>query len=879
MANSEKITPLMKQYNEVKAQYPDTILLFRVGDFYETFGEDAVETSKILNIVLTKRSANGQDRLAGFPYHALDNYLPRFIQAGKRVAICEQMEDPKLAKGIVKRSVEEIVTPGISYESAVEQRSQNTFLCALHKKKNEYGVAFIDINTGDFFVSEGNELNIDKLIQNFMPKEIVIQRHYERELENILPNNILTKTYDDWVFSLDFAKDTLEDVFGVNSAKGFGIEDMPLATIAAGSALYYIRETNHKELSHICNISRIDNNDFVWMDKFTIRNLELVSSHNSNESTLYHILNRTQSNMGARLLQRWIVLPLKKKEDIEQRQKIVTSLIYNDELRKVMKESLQQIGDMERIISRLSFHRITPNELYHFTDILFAIEKLKDFIASLDKDKELYPILDDCKEMREFVLKAISPDAPNNINKGNAIKQGFNAELDNYRDITTNSQSILDEICTTESAKTNIPSLKIGFNNVFGYYLEVTNTHKDKVPENWTRKQTLANAERYITPELKEIESAMLSAQENISALENRLYHEVIEECKTYIERLHSSAVELSVLDCLLSFAIVAMDNGYTRPEIMESDILHIAQGRHPVIEKMLPKGEEYIANDVYLDTTTQQIVIITGPNMSGKSAYLRQTALIVIMAQIGSYVPARRSQIGLVDKIFTRVGASDNIASGESTFMVEMNETASILNNLSPHSLILLDEIGRGTSTYDGVSIAWGIASYLHNHKHRAKVLFATHYHELIAMEQNFERIKNYHITVKELGSKIIFIRKIAKGGSSQSFGIHVARLAGVPKEVLSIANDMLTSLEESRSDSLQLGINEGENSNKSRKKEQNERKKQAIESFQTSFIQLNDPILEEIKDDILNTDIENLTPIQALNKLNDIKKIIQKV
>ncbi len=879
MAKADKITPLMKQYNEMKAQYPDAILLFRVGDFYETFGDDAVQTSKILNIVLTKRSGAGQERLAGFPYHALETYLPRFIQAGKRVAICEQIEDPKLAKGIVKRSVEEIVTPGISYDSAIDQHNQNNFLCAIHKKKDSYGIAFVDINTGDFFVSEGQESGIDKLMQNFVPKEVVIQRHNERELERILPKNILTKSYDDWVFSLDFARDILEDVFGVSSAKGFGIEDMPLATIAAGSALHYIRETNHNELSHICNISRIDNNDYVWMDKFTIRNLELVSSHNSPDSTLFHVLNRTQTNMGARLLQRWIVLPLKQKSEIEKRQKTVTSLIYNDELREMMQECLQQIGDMERIVSRLSVHRINPNELYHFTDILAAIEKLKNYISLMDKDKELYPILDDCKEMKTYILNAINPDAPNNIAKGNAIKSGFNAELDNYRDITYNSQSILDEICEAEIKNTNIPSLKIGFNNVFGYYLEVTNTHKDKVPQSWERKQTLANAERYITQELKEIESSMLSAQENISSLENRLYHEVIEECKTYISRLHSSAVELSVLDCLLSFAIVAMDNGYTRPEIMESDILHISQGRHPVIEKMLPKGEEYVANDVYLDTTTQQIMIITGPNMSGKSAYLRQTALIVLMAQIGSYVPAKRSSIGLVDKIFTRVGATDNISSGESTFMVEMNETASILNNVSPHSLILLDEIGRGTSTYDGVSIAWGIASYLHNHKHRAKVLFATHYHELIAMEQSFDRIKNYHITVKELGTKIIFIRKIAKGGSSQSFGIHVARLAGVPREVLATANDMLESLEESRSDSLQLGIDEGENTNKKQKKTIKERKQQVIDSFQTSFIKLNDPILEQIKDDILNTDIENLTPIQALNKLNDIKKIIQKV
>lgn len=608
------------------------------------------------------------------------------------------------------------------------------------------------------------------------------------------------------------------------------------------------------------------------MDRFTIRNLELIHSANSDKSTLFHILNKTQSNMGARLLQRWIVLPLKDKAAVEKRQKVVTSLIYNDGLRETMQQSLQQIGDMERAISRLSFHRINPDELYGFTRILTAIESLKNAVSALETDRDLFPVLDDCTQMRDYIFSAIDEQAPNNISKGNTIKTGFNAELDNYRNLLSNSQAVLEEIRSDEAQKTGITTLKVGFNNVYGYYLEVTNSHKDKVPSDWQRKQTLTNAERYITAELKEIESSMLSAQENISALETRLYHEVIEECISHIDRLNKTARDLALLDCLLSFAIVASDNGYTRPDIVESDILHISNGRHPVIEKMLPPGEDYISNDVYLDSTTQQIVIITGPNMSGKSAYLRQTALIVLMAQIGSYVPAKRAQIGIVDKIFSRVGASDNIASGESTFMVEMNETASILNNLSAHSLILLDEIGRGTSTYDGVSIAWGIASYLHNHKNRAKVLFATHYHELIAMEQHFDRIKNYHISVKELGSKIIFIRKIAKGGSSQSFGLHVAKLAGVPKEVLSIADEMLSSLEESRQDSIQLGIEEGEKSLKNKKKHQET-------SIQTSFIQLNDPLLEEIRDDILNTDIENLTPVQALNKLNEIKKIIQKL
>ncbi len=875
MAKREKITPMMRQFNEFKAKYPDSILLFRVGDFYETFGQDAVETSKILNIVLTKRGTANADHLAGFPYHALDTYLPRFMRAGKRVAICEQIEDPRFAKGIVKRNVEEIITPGISYTTMGTQ-TDNSFLCAIHKKKDDFGIAFVDINTGDFFVSEGKVNDIDKLLQNFSPKEIVLQRQIERDLQNILPKNVLTKTYDDWVFSLDFAQGVLEDSFGVSSVKGFGVEDMPLAIIAAGATLYYIKETNHKELAHICNIARIDNGKFVWMDKFTIKNLEILHSFNSEQSTLYYTLNKTQTNMGARQLQRWLVLPLKDKQAIEKRQKLVTCLIYNDDLRESMQNALKEIGDMERIISRLSVHRINPQELYHFTNILKSIRELKNKISSLEKDKELFPILNDCYKMRDYIIKSINANAPNNINKGNVIKRGFNEELDNYKDITANSQTILDKICSEQALKTGISSLRIGFNNVFGYYLEVTNTHKDKVPYDWERKQTLTNAERYITPELKEIESKMLSAQENISALETRLYHEVIEECKTYIQSLHNTAKELARLDVLLAFALVALENGYTRPEILQNDILHISAGRHPVIEKMLPQGEEYVANDVYLDTTTQQIIIITGPNMSGKSAYLRQTALIVIMAQIGSYVPAKHAQIGIVDKIFTRVGASDNIASGESTFMVEMNETASILNNISSHSLVLLDEIGRGTSTYDGVSIAWGIANYLHNHKNRAKVLFATHYHELIAMEKHFERIKNYHITVKELGSKILFIRKIARGGSSKSFGLHVARLAGMPKQVLSVADKMLQGLEEKRSDTLQSDMQE--NDKKGTQKEKNTAKEERFDGFQTSFIQLNDPLLEQIKDEILNTDIENLTPIKALNKLSEIKAIVEK-
>ncbi|MCF0211050.1 MAG: DNA mismatch repair protein MutS [Bacteroidales bacterium] len=874
---TKALTPLMKQYNDMKAKYPDALLLYRVGDFYETFGEDAVETSKILDIVLTKRSGQGQDHLAGFPFHALDSYLPKLIKAGKRVAICEQIEDPKTAKGIVKRGITEIVTPSISY--GADNGKENNFLCAIHKKKEDYGIALIDIRTGEFYVSQGNRDDIEKLLQNFLPKEVVLQRHYERELTELFKEKIITKTYDDWVFSEQFAQDTLSSLYDVNSMKGFGIADLPYAIIAAGAAIYYIQETNHTELSHICNISRIDNSNYVWLDRFTIRNLELVSSASSEEATLYNVLNKTQSNMGARMLRRWIILPLKNKQGIEERQKIVTSLIYNDSFRELLCEKIKRIGDMERVISKLSFHRIQPDELYHITNILSEIEDIRLAIEQLGDDSVLFPCLDSCLELKNHILQSINENAPNNIAKGNAIKTGCNKELDEYRNIAFNSQQVLDNICKTECESTGISSLKVGFNNVFGYYLEVTNTHKDKVPDTWQRKQTLANAERYITPELKDIETKILFAQDNISSLETRLYHEVLEECMPFIDRLTSSAVALARLDCLLSFALCALDNSYVRPMILETDILHISKGRHPVIEKMLPLSEEYIANDVYLDTTTQQIMIITGPNMSGKSAYLRQTALIVLMAQIGSYVPAKSAEIGIVDKIFTRVGASDNIASGESTFMVEMNETASILNNLSSHSLILLDEIGRGTSTYDGVSLAWAIAAYLHDNKNRAKVLFATHYHELIDMEQQYDRIKNYHVAVKELGSKIIFIRTIEKGGSEKSFGIHVAKLAGMPKNVLSLATEILHKLEEKAEDSNNGKNKTAEKINKTAKEKIKTAEKSHEIAFQTSFIQLDDPILLEIKEDLLNLDIENLTPIQALNKLNEIKNLVKKV
>jgi DNA mismatch repair protein MutS len=871
-------TPMMKQYNEIKAKYPDTILLYRIGDFYETFGDDAILTSKILGIILTKRSGGEKDSLAGFPYHALDTYLPKFLKAGKRVAVCEQVEDPRLAKGIVKREIKEIITPSISYNDNAINGNENNYLVAIHKDKEEYGIAFIDISTGEFLVSQGKKDDIDKLIQNFSCKEAVVQRKYERDFIEEYGDEVLLKTYDDWVFTMDFAQDTLSKVFEIQSLKGFGIEDLPLAIIAAGSAIHYIQETNHTQLSHICNIARIDNSSYVWLDKFTIRNLELISSVNGKDTTLYHVINKTQSNMGARLLQRWILLPLKNKEDIERRQNIVSLLLYDDELNNSFKEKIKEIGDMERIISKLSFHRIQPNELFNMTNILQQVKKMEEEINNMKSSSSIFPKIDCCQEMLDYILKTISPNAPNNINKGNAIKQGFNEELDYYRNLAYNSQSVLDDIQKRETEKTGISSLKVGFNNVFGYYLEVTNTHKDKVPDSWIRKQTLTNAERYITPELKEVETKILSAQEKISEIENNLYFQVIDNCLPYIKRLQLTAQSIAQIDCLLSFAIVANENNYIKPTLLSSDILHINKGRHPVIEKMLNVGEEYVANDVYLDSTTQQIMIITGPNMSGKSAYLRQTALIVILAQIGSFIPAKSAEIGLVDKIFTRVGASDNISSGESTFMVEMNETASILNNLSPHSLILLDEIGRGTSTYDGLSIAWAIVAFLHDNKFKAKVLFATHYHELIQMENKFPRIKNYHVTVKEIGSKIIFIRTIAKGGSSQSFGIHVAKLAGFPRQVLRLADEILATLEAKEKNKEKNDKNEDLLEKNKAIFSQN-KEKNSVKAIQTSFIQLNDPILLEIKDEILKLDIENITPVEALNKLNDIKKLVENI
>lgn len=859
-------TPLMKQYNSLKEQYPDTILLFRVGDFYETFGQDAIATSQILGITLTKRGGGDENELAGFPFHAIDTYLPKFLRSGKRVAICEQLEDPKSVKGLVKRGVTEVVTPSMSYNDKTDDGASNNYLCGIHYGKLFVGIAFVDISTGEFFISRGEKSEADKLFQSLSPRELVIQKKYLREFQKDHKENIYIKTYEDWVFNSDYANEILTEHFGTKSLKGFGVEECKEGIIAAAAALTYMKETLHTQISHISQISTIKSSNYLWLDKFTIRNLELISSPNENGKTLLSILNRTQSNMGLRMLQRWIVLPLLDIEQIEHRQNIVKSFIDNDTLSLNTSESLRTIGDLERVISRVAFGRIQPSELLNLKFIIREIGKLKkDFSETGSKFlKTEAERLNPCFDLEQYLEKYISSDAPNNIAKGGAIAQGVDSELDSLRELAFNSRQVLEQLKNDECEKTGISSLKIGYNNVFGYYLEVTNTHKDKVPQEWIRKQTLANAERYITEELKELENKIITAQDRISQIENRIYNEVLAKTIQYINSLKANAHILASMDCLLSFAQIAIENNYVRPKLTEQTNITIKDGRHPVIEKSLSAGEQYISNDVYLDRDSQQICIITGPNMSGKSAYLRQTALITLMAQIGSWVPAKMAEIGIVDKIFTRVGASDNISSGESTFMVEMNEAACILNNISERSLILLDEIGRGTSTYDGVSIAWAIASYLHDNRCKPKTLFATHYHELIDMENQYARIKNYHVKVKESGKEVIFLRKIDKGGSEQSFGIHVAKLAGMPRKVVEEAEYMLSQLENKATKAQKVAKKADSSSSK---------------GLQLSFIQLDDPVLSEIKDTILEVDIENLTPIESLNKLYEIKKKLEKV
>lgn len=874
MASAEKErqdveTPLMKQYYSFKSRYPEALLLFRVGDFYETFGEDAIKTSEILGIVLTKRgkSASTATELAGFPHHALDTYLPKLVKAGQKVAICEQLEDPKLTKKIVKRGITELVTPGVTYDDNVLEQKENNFLASVHVEERESGVAFLDISTGEFYLTQGNNDYIDKLLQSFNPSEVLCQRNKRKMfIENFSDKHYLT-VFDDWVFTDDYANDILTRHFKTNSLKGFGVSDSPKGVIAAGAAIHYLHETQHDKIGHITSLSRIDQGQFVWLDKFTIRNLELLHSSNANAKTLIDVIDKTTSPMGSRLMRRWISLPLKNKEQINSRYEIVDYFVNHNNIISDFQDTIRQIGDIERLISKVSLLRVNPRELMQVARALDYIETIKKlcFESGYQPLMNYAEQLNICESIRQRIKKVLNPEAPALLSKGNFINDGVDEELDALRKLSHSGREYLMDIQKREVTATGISSLKVGYNNVFGYYLEVTNIHKDKVPAGWIRKQTLANAERYITEELKEYEQKILGADEKIQAIEERLYMELVNAAGEYVAPIQLDASLIAKIDCLLSFANVAVNNNYIKPDIDDSYVIDIKEGRHPVIEQMMPIGEQYISNDVYLDREKQQIIIITGPNMSGKSALLRQTALIVLLAQIGCFVPASSARIGMVDKIFTRVGASDNISSGESTFMVEMNETASILNNISNRSLVLLDEIGRGTSTYDGISIAWAITEYLHEHPQcRAKVLFATHYHELIEMEASFKRIRNYHVSVKEMDDKVIFLRKLRKGGSAHSFGIHVASMAGMPRKVIDRADALLTMLEKSHSH---------ETMNKAVKKSDR------CDEMQLSFIQLDDPLLLQIKEDILNTNIDTLTPVEALMKLNEIKKLLSKV
>ncbi len=857
-------TPLMKQYNAIKSKYPDALLLFRVGDFYETFGEDAKKTAKILDIVLTKR-ANGSASyidLAGFPYHALDTYLPKLVRAGHRVAICDQLEDPKLTKKIVKRGVTELVTPGVSYNDNVLEKKSNNFLAAIHLQEKISGISFLDISTGEFFVAEGKNDYIDKLIQGFKPSEIILQKNKKQDFEAFFGKDYYINYFEDWVFSTDFAIDLLNKQFGTASLKGFGIEEMQRGVIAAGAALHYLAETHHDKLGHICSVSRIEQEKYVWLDKFTIKNLELIHSANESGISLLQVIDNTLTPMGSRLLKRWIVLPLKEKNAIIQRHENVNALIEETKLRNVLEKKLPDIGDLERLASKIAIGKINPREFLHIARALQLLEDIKNSLEQIDNPslKHFTDRINLCENIRDKIKKTIKEEAPAILNKGNLIAENISEELDELRKIAFSGKDYIAQIQKRESEKTGIPSLKVGYNNVFGYYLEVTNTHKDKVPDSWHRKQTLTNAERYITEELKEYEEKVISAEDKILQLEIEIYQNLLIEASAFVIQIQENAIVLGQLDCLLNFALIARRNKYIRPEIDNSLIIDIQNGRHPVIEQQLGHDEDYVPNDVYLDNQQQQLLMITGPNMSGKSAFLRQTALICLLAQIGSYVPAKSARIGVVDKIFSRVGASDNISSGESTFMVEMNETASILNNLSERSLILMDEIGRGTSTYDGISIAWAICEYLHEHPlYKAKTLFATHYHELNEMNVLFPRIKNFHVSVKEIDNQVIFLRKLVSGGTAHSFGIHVAKMAGIPSLIIDRSKVILRQLEEAHS-----------------KKELSNSKKIVEQDIQLSFIQLDDPVIEQIKEDILNTDINTLTPVEALMKLNEIKKIL---
>lgn len=861
-------TPLMKQYIEMKGKHPDAILLFRVGDFYETFSEDAITASEILGITLTRR-ANGSAQyveLAGFPHHALDTYLPKLVRAGKRVAICEQLEDPKLTKKLVKRGITELVTPGVSINDNILNHKENNFLAGIHFGKNICGIAFLDISTGEFLTAEGNYDYIDKLLNNFGPKEVLFERSKRKQFEEHFGTRFFTFELDDWIFTEDAATDRLLKHFETKNLKGFGVHTLKNGIIAAGSLLYYLDITQHKQISHITALSRIEEERYVRLDKFTVRSLELLNTMNEGGKSLLDVIDRTTSPMGARMLKRWIVFPLKDIRPINERLDVVEYFFKEPEIKEEIDQQLSLIGDMERLISKVAVGRISPREVVQLKVALSAIEPIRD-ICIRSGEPVLQSIgeqLNPCSLIRDRIEKEINPDAPTLVNRGGIICKGVNTELDELREMSYSGKDYLLHIQQREIERTGIPSLKISFNNVFGYYIEVRNTHKDKVPEEWIRKQTLVNAERYITQELKEYEEKILGAEEKIITLETRLFNELILALNEYIPAIQHDATQIARLDCLLSFAKIAKENRYIRPEVNDSLEIDIKEGRHPVIEKQLPPGESYITNNVLLNNDTQQIIMITGPNMAGKSALLRQTALIVILAQIGCFVPAEAAHIGVVDKIFTRVGASDNISLGESTFMVEMNEAADILNNISNRSLVLFDELGRGTSTYDGISIAWAIVEHIHEHpRAHAKTLFATHYHELNDMEKTYKRIANYNVSVKEIDNKVIFLRKLVKGGSEHSFGIHVAKMAGMLQSIVKRAGDILKQLE---SNNRQGTVS----------KKTPEITPAAAGGMQLSFFQLDDPVLSQIRDEIINIDINNLTPMEALNKLNDIRKII---
>ena len=856
-----KETPLMKQYNQIKSKYPDALLLFRVGDFYETFGEDAVKAAHTLDIVLTNRN-NGSERseLAGFPYHSINTYLPKLVKAGYRVAICDQLEDPKLVKGIVKRGVTELVTPGVALNDDILQSKNNNFLASVWLGKQLCGIAFLDISTGEFLVAQGDKPYIDKLLQNFKPSEILIAKQQKKAFAESFGEDFHCFFLEDWVFKDDYARQALTKHFQTNSLKGFGVDELTEAILTAGAILYYLSETQHHQLQHITTLQRIAEDAYVWLDRFTIRNLELYAGSSAQSVTLIDVIDKTLSPMGSRTLKRWLALPLKKIEKIEQRHEVVAYLLDHTDTLSLIKENISRMGDIERLISKVATLKINPREVVQLCTSLEHIAPIKQ--QCLQSGKESLSLLGDklhdCQQLCTRIRQTLTDEAPVNIAKGNAIAAGFSAELDELRNLSHTGKSYLDDLLLRETQRTGIPSLKIDNNNVFGYYIEVRNTHKDKVPADWVRKQTLVNAERYITDELKEYEAKIVGAEERISQLEQSLYAELISYISEYIAQVQTNATLIGQLDTLCGFATLALENHYNRPEMSESYVIDIKEGRHPVIEKQLPVGTPYIANNVYLDRDTQQLMMITGPNMSGKSAILRQTALIVLLAQIGSFVPATSAHIGIVDKIFTRVGASDNISVGESTFMVEMNEAALILNNLSDRSLILLDEIGRGTSTYDGISIAWAIAEYLHEHPSRAKTLFATHYHELNEMTEQFERIKNYNVTVKETQDSVLFLRKLAAGGSAHSFGIHVAKMAGMPQYVVQKANKMLQKLEQMHNVNTTEAV------------------KAAQKEMQLSFFDMSDPRLDELKNDLLSLDINSLTPVEALMKLNEMKKLL---